>query len=197
MSVDSPYRRLGLWIALIAIIVLGALGQGLTAAPGLGRMPTTAFIVAAVASAVLLTLQLVATTWVMRMLIAPASRSNLLTLFAWAAVLVVVGAGVSALFAPAGLLVAIAGVFVLPASGQRGAPFGFLAVRRHPWRALALALEVVVFGFVSLVVSIATGLFLTGVAGGLVAWLWCGVVIALLLAAGTRLQERSRFPRLV
>ncbi|GAA3011420.1 hypothetical protein GCM10010461_22350 [Microbacterium aurantiacum] len=68
-------------------------------------------------------------------------------------------------------------------------------MRRHPWRALLLVLGVVVLGGVSLVVSIATGLFLSGMIGGIVAWLWFGVVIAWLLLWGTRLAVRASAAR--
>ncbi|WP_435527590.1 hypothetical protein [Microbacterium aurantiacum] len=64
---------------------------------------------------------------------------------AWAAVLVLIGAVLSALFAPAGLLAAVAATFVLTAAaaGRAGALSSFSVLRRHAWRALLLMLGVV------------------------------------------------------
>ncbi|MGQ2915216.1 hypothetical protein [Microbacterium aurantiacum] len=180
-----------------AAVVLGAIAQGLSAAPGLGRMPLPAFLAVAAVSALALALQLAATAWAARRIVAPDAPAHAGLALAWAAVLVLIGAVLSALFAPAGLLAAIAATFVLPAAaaGRAGALTGFGVVRRHPWRALLLVLGVVVLGGVSLVVSIATGLFLTGMIGGIVAWLWFGVVIAWLLLWGTRLAVRASAAR--
>ncbi|WP_431778621.1 hypothetical protein [Microbacterium aurantiacum] len=180
-----------------AAVVLGALAQGFSAAPGLGRMPFPAFLAVAAASALALALQLAATAWAARRIVAPQSRAHAGLALAWAAVLVLIGAILSALFPPAGLLAAIAATFVLPAAaaGHAGALSGFGVVRRHPWRALLLMLGVIVLGGVSLVVSIATGLFLTGIVGGIAAWLWFGVVIAWLLLWGARLAVRESAAR--
>ncbi|MET2010382.1 hypothetical protein ABXJ56_02430 [Microbacterium chocolatum] len=180
-------------VVLGAAVVLGALAQGFSADPGLGRMPFLAFLAVAAASALALALQLAATAWAARRIVVPDARAHAGLALAWAAVLVLIGAVLSALFAPAGLLAAIAATFILPAAaaGRAGALAGFGVVRRHPWRALTLMLGVIVLGGVSLVVSIATGLFLTGTIGGIAAWLWFGVVIAWLLLWGTRLAVRE------
>ena len=99
-----------------AAVVLGAIAQGLSAAPGLGRMPLPAFLAVAAVSALALALQLAATAWAARRIVAPDAPAHAGLALAWAAVLVLIGAVLSALFAPAGLLAAIAATFVLPAA---------------------------------------------------------------------------------
>jgi len=98
------------------------------------------------ASALPLALQLAATAWAARRIVAPDARTHAGLALAWAAVLVLIGAVLSALVAPAGLLAAVAATFVLPAAaaGRAGALSSSSVLRRHPWRALLLMLGVVI-----------------------------------------------------
>lgn len=181
-------------LLLIVAVALGALLQGLTATPGLGRMPAAAFAAMAAASVLILVAQLAVAAWSVHALMVRGAARPWAPLIAWAAVIVVVGATATILFPPAGVLVALAALFVLPAAaaGERRALRGFRVFARVPGRAALVVLGGIVCIGVSIVVAIATGLFLTGTIGGATAWLWFGIGGAALLAWSTRLAMIAR-----
>lgn len=181
-------------VVLLAAVVGGAVLQGLSATPGLGRMPGAAFAAMAVASAIVLIAQISAGAWAVHALFAPAEARPWGAVTVWAAIVVVATAGALVVFPPLGLAPLVVGAFAIPAAaaGSWNALRGLGTFRRSPWRSLLLVIGVLVACGVSFVVGAATGLFLTGTLGGIVAWLWFGSAGAALVVWSTWLRVRGR-----
>jgi hypothetical protein len=116
-----------------------------------------------------------------------------LRLVLWSAVVVLASLVAAVVGAPAVALVLIATLCVLPASaaGERNALKGFRVFRRTPVRTVLASLAVVVAVLLSWVVALVAGFFLTGALGGVVMWLWFGLVAALELLWWTHRYESA------
>jgi hypothetical protein len=175
------------------VIVVGAVLQSLTAAPGLGRMAAWLFVLATVGSAVVLWAQVVLLAWTTSSI---ARRRGLgripVPLLGWTAVGVAVAMAAGIVLPWLLPLVGIAALCILPAvAAGRGPGSGFAVFRRSPWRAVAAALVAIVAAIASWAVALIAGLFLTGLLGGAAMWLWFGIVGAALLLWWARLGERA------
>jgi hypothetical protein len=176
------------WIVLAAAVVGGAVAQGLLAAPGLGRIPDGLFALEAIASVVVLWLELALAAAAAQAVAGRTARPRRAPLLAWsgAAVLVLLVAGVLLPYALP--LVAVAALCVLPAAaaGRWDAVAGF-GVFRRPWPAIAATAVTIVATVLSAIVALLAGFFLSGAVGGAAMWLWFGIAGALLLLWWTRL----------
>jgi hypothetical protein len=179
------------WAVLVGAVVVGAIAQGLTAAPGLGRMPIAAFVAVAIVSAVVLVAQVAATAWALHVLVTRRS-ARLSTVIAWSAVFALAALVVGVLYPLAGLAVAVLAACCLPAAadGRRNALTGLGVFVHAPVRAILGAIAVVALALVSFVVAFATGFLLTGVIGGIAMWLWFGAIGALAVWWFTHLRAR-------
>lgn len=186
----TPHRTLPL-LVLAAAIMLGAVLQAATAVPGLGRAAPTTFLLAATASVVTLWVQVTALVWATSALGRPAASVRLAPLAMWSAIIVLL-AGVLLVLAPlAAVVVGLAALFVLPAAvaGRRTVSEAARTIRRHPWRAVVLALGALIAVALLAVGAAAAGLFMTGFVGGAVMWVAFGTAGAVLLGAASRLQR--------
>lgn len=178
-------------IATTSAVVLGAVAQAATAAPGLGRMPEGAFVALAVGSAIVLWGQLCVLSW------ATGPDGWRGPLLGWSGAVVLAGIGVG-IVAPWLLpVVVVAGLCVLPAAAAgRRAASGFSVFRRRPVRAAVATIAVLVAVSLVWLVALLTGFFVTGAAGAFATWLWSGVVATGLLAWWARLgaPESARPP---
>jgi len=115
----------------------------------------------------------------------------------WSAVVVLVSLVVAVVVLPAVVLVLIAALCVLPAatSGERNALRGFRVFRRTPVRAILASVAVVVVAVLTWVVALVAGFFLTGALGGVVMWLWFGLVATLALLWWTHRYESALVPK--
>ncbi|KAA9107607.1 hypothetical protein [Microbacterium rhizomatis] len=181
------------WLVLAATIVVGAVLQAVSAAPGLGRMPTWLFAVAAAGSVVALWLQLVATAWAAAAVTARAPLGRVRGgLWAWAAVAVAATGVVAVVFPLALPLIAIVMLCVLPGvAAGRSAVSGFAVFARTTWRAVLAVVVAVIAIVVSWVVALLAGFFLTGTLGAFAMWLWFGLVGSALLMWWGRLAART------
>ena len=182
------------WAVAVAAVVVGALVQAATAVPGLGTASTAQLVGLTVLAALALVVELAVLAWSARTIggVAPHGRLGG-RLLLWSAVVVVVAAVVGVVLAKELVLVLVAALCVLPeaAAGEGNALTGFRVFRRTPLRSIGAALVVVLLAVVSWVVALAAGLFLTGALGGLVMWLWFGVVLLLLLVWWSRRVARA------
>jgi hypothetical protein len=174
------------WFVLIAVVVIGAVVQGLTAAAGSAGVDE-ALVWAAVGSLVLLWLEAVA------LVIAAAGiagmRASLRAVAAGCAL--ALGAGVLvALLVPLALpVVVVLALIVLPAVAAGHRPLAVF--RRSPWRAVAAIVVSLVLAALTWVIAFAAGFFLTTVSGGIVLWLWLGIAVGALLVWWARLHARA------
>lgn len=199
-------------LVVAAIVVVGAVAQGLTAAPALGTAPMAITVLLGLAS----TFVLIGQVWLLGWAVqagavagaqgsAPAGRAGRATPAArkdragapgrprlaalgWLALIVLVLlalAGAAPLLAP--LASAASGCLVAAASaGLR--PWRGLRVFRVRTTTAIAALVVSAVGLAAAwVVALLAGLFLTGVGGGIASWLAFGIAAALLLPWWTAL----------
>jgi hypothetical protein len=187
----TPRRALPLLI-LAAAIILGAVLQAATAVPGIGRAAPTTFLLAAAASVATLWAQVTALAWATAAFGRPAASVRLAGVAMWSGIVVLL-AGTLLVIAPlAAILIGLAALFILPATVagvDRTVPEAARTLRRHPWRAIVLALGALIAVAVLAVGAAATGLFLTGFFGGVAMWIAFGTAGAVLLGAAGRLQR--------
>lgn len=183
-------RTLPLLVAAAAIVI-GALLQAATAVPGLGRVAPVWFVLAALASLLVLWAQLSGLTWAIMALDRGAASVRVLPIAAWSGITLIV-VGVLLVVVPLGAALAgLAALFVLPgASSGMGHALREAGrmIRRHPWRSVLLALGAIIALVTLAVVAVAAGLFLTGLLGGMAMWIAFGTAAAVLLAAAAHLQ---------
>ncbi len=193
-------------LVVAAIVVIGAVMQGLTATPALGTAPVAITVLLGVVSALALIVQLWLLGWAVRAGAvaraegsSQAGRADRVTLAArqdhtgepgrprvgalgWLALIVLVLlalASVAPLVTP--LTSAVSGCLVAAASAGLRPWHGLRVFRVRAWSAIA-ALTVSVVGLAAAwVLALFAGLFLTGVVGGIAAWLAFGIAAVLLL----------------
>ncbi|TQK20301.1 hypothetical protein FBY40_2830 [Microbacterium sp. SLBN-154] len=183
-------RTLPLLVAAAAIVV-GALLQAATAVPGLGRVAPVWFVLAALASLLVLWGQLSSLTWAITALDRDAASVRVLPIAAWSGITLIVVGVLLVVFPPGAALAGLAALFILPgASAGMGRAVGGAGrtIRRHPWRSVLLALGAVIALVTLAIAAVASGLFLTGFLGGAAMWIAFGTAAAVLLAAAARLQ---------
>lgn len=180
------------WALLGGAIVGGALVQGVTAIPGYSGLGGALFVLAVLGSVAALVLEAIALPWAASAIGRGEPLGRLRgSLVAWGALIALVVL-VFATLAPLALPVVwtIALVVLPSAAPGRWNPLTALRPFRHrPWAASAAVLVMLLVGIVSAIVALATGLFLTGFLGGLVAWAWIGVVGTALLLWWSRLLQ--------
>lgn len=183
------------WVALLATIVLGALVQGATAIPGYAGVDSVAFRLALIASLLALAIEAVALPWAAS---AIGRRTRLAgpptALIVWAVVIAFCAVLVATLVPLATPVLWVIALIVLPgaALGRWSPLAAFRPWRVAPWRASIAVLVMLLTGVLGVVVALTTGLFLTGILGGVITWLWVGVVGAALMIWWARLLPRAR-----
>jgi len=190
--------RVAPWLVIAAAVLLGAVLQAASAVPGLDTATSAWFTVQVVASVVFVVAEVCALAWACRALV---RREHLgrprLRLVLWSAVFVLASLVAAVVAAPAVALVLIAALCVLPASaaGERNALKGLRVFRRTPVRTLLASLAVAFAVLLSWVVALVAGFFLTGALGGVVMWLWFGLVATLALLWWTHRYESALVPK--
>jgi len=178
---------------LAGAIILGALAQAATAIPGYSGTDSIAFRLATVGSLLVLVLQTILIAWAATAIARNSPLGRLpWALAAWAVLLDAIVVVVATLLPVALPLAWALALVVLPsaATGRWRPLAAFSPFRRHPWRASAALVVMLLTGVLGVVVGLTTGLFLTGILGGLVLWLWVGVLGALLMLWWARLLLR-------
>jgi hypothetical protein len=195
---------------LLAVVVVGALAQALTAGPALGSVAVGWTVLLAIVSFCVLVAQLALATGAARILVTGTATGTVSStgtatgtgtgsssvrwarLWLLSAVCAVVLVAAAVLFVAAVPLVLLLVAIILSgaADGARAPLGGFAAYRVHPWRAATASVVSLLVVGIGWVVAVSAGLFLTGVVGGVVMWVWFGLSAAALLVWWARLQPR-------
>ncbi|SIT75574.1 hypothetical protein [Microbacterium sp. RU33B] len=185
--------RLFAWILLGAVIVFGAITQTMTSVAGSAPADTTARVLLALLSALLLFGEVVIATVATTTITTPEVSPSWQPVAAWAGILLVLLVAAALVWPPLPILVAVAACVVLPAaaSGRYDAWRGFAVFRTTPGRAAAAMASTLVAVVIGAVIALLTGFFLTPLMGAVVFWLFAGAAGAALLLWWTRLWSRS------
>jgi hypothetical protein len=208
--IGSTVRRVGMWRATAsgwrvfvpAVLVNAAVQAALVASdPVPGASWTFALLVAASAGAVLVTVALVTSAALAavdgRPRTAVASARQRPGVVAWAAgigALAIAGGVLAFWIAPLLLLVAVPVLPAAAAGARNPVRDGFGGVGRHPVHYLFGGLVLLVLAVVSWVVALVLGLFVTGMIGAALTWVWFGVVLVLVLCWSCSSYRRGTDP---